>query len=249
MDVERARTSSDSDDSNLLQNINTYECAPASTTVRSPIELTIPRAILRKDSVHGSYILYTIHIRISQVEKVDATGSLSSIQNTIHEWTIEHRYSTLAKLHADLMGWTKPTSDSDSPVNELYAHWCLPRPLPGLQRVQFPRKRRIPTLLPPPSYRWWGCTMKPTVEDTALPAGKSGRVDQRRRDLEMYLANLVDLVWKISSTDTVANVYSSMTATADAANQSNYHGFAANHQIEAIKERFTNLLPILKPQL
>ncbi|KER33042.1 hypothetical protein T265_12677, partial [Opisthorchis viverrini] len=180
-----------------------------------PIKISVPHAVLRNHRGQGTYYVYTIQIKIvppSQFTAADQSDTISDCK-----WSVEHRYTTLAELHEDLLGYNddltrnrKRISGSDHEERYL-AHPCLPRPFPCLEDIPFPRRRLLPTIHPPSVYPWLNCVRAISDKrDKPVLPGQSKRVDQRRNALETYLNELVTLIWTTVQTTEVANIVHSI---------------------------------------
>ncbi|KAF7233157.1 hypothetical protein EG68_07886 [Paragonimus skrjabini miyazakii] len=216
---------------------------------RPIIDLTIPQVVLRRRPAHQTHYVYMIHFRIS----TNIANAPLGTEQSVSEWTVGHRYTTLAELHAELMDRQdfEPEQNhnpSESKAEPIHAHRCLPRPLPGLEALVFPKKRRLPTVVTPmlpPS--WLNCVNSASDQvDCLVRPGQSERVDQRRAQLEVYLRELVHLVWAISETTPVASVYNAMMAKR---NDVGYEEppIPDTQTAEGVKQRLLSLLPIFSP--
>ncbi|KAF5402590.1 hypothetical protein PHET_03696 [Paragonimus heterotremus] len=213
------------------------------------IDVTIPQVVLRRRPAHQTHYVYMIHFRIS----TNITNASLDTEQSVSEWTVGRRYTTLAELHAELMDRQdcepeQKHDSSESKAEPIHAHRCLPRPLPGLEALVFPKKRRLPTVVTPmlpPS--WLNCVNSGSDQvDCLVRPGQSERVDQRRAQLEVYLRDMVQLVWATSETTPVASVYNAMMAKLnDAACEE--PAIPDTQTAEGVKQRLLNLLPIFSP--
>ncbi|GAA49626.1 hypothetical protein CLF_103308 [Clonorchis sinensis] len=172
-------------------------------------------SLIRNHRGQGTYYVYTIQIKIvppSQFTAADQSDTISDCK-----WSVEHRYTTLAELHEDLLGYNddltrnrKRISASDH-EEQFLAHPCLPRPFPCLEDIPFPRRRLLSTIHPPSVYPWLSCARTiPDKRDKPVLPGQSKRVDQRKNALETYLNELVTLIWTTVQTTEVANIVHSI---------------------------------------
>ncbi|KAF8560992.1 hypothetical protein P879_07615 [Paragonimus westermani] len=226
-----------------------FKSTTENTRKRPIIDLTIPQVVLRRRPAHQAHYVYMIHFRIS----MNITSAPLDREQSVSEWTVGRRYTTLAELHAELMDRQdcepeQKHSPSESKVEPIHAHRCLPRPLPGLEALVFPKKRRLPTVVTPmlpPS--WLNCVSSASDQvDSPVKPGLSERVDQRRAQLEVYLRELVHLVWTISESAPVASVYNAMMVKGNDARCEELV-MSDTQAAEGVKQRLLNLLPIFSP--
>lgn len=214
------------------------------------INLCVPSVALRYHHRGGEkYFVYLIKTEITELAN-SITESSAHLSNTI-QWTVGRRYSELVALHDELLGVPSPnnkcTTSDDEQVGDrvkLFAHACLPRPLPGAELIPFPKRRRIPTLTAVVALY---CASSSFSKESGLDhvdvpvhTSRSARVEDRRRDLESYLIRLVDLVWQLSWTPAVNSAFNAMVGHSG-------HDLIPT-TISGVKSRLVALLPILSNQ-
>ncbi|CAL8088336.1 unnamed protein product [Calicophoron daubneyi] len=238
-----------------------------------PFEISIPSVNLRKHRKFGTYFVYMIKIRVFPNSR---TARISDLPTEIHhaEWIVGRRYTTLEKLHLDLMGKSEEeegeekqkesessNSETESLGHRYYAHPCLPRPLPGLNSLCFPKRRLLPTIpvleagfspicgaIPFESHE------SDEYADCVVPANSSRRVEERRVGLENYLNNLVRLVWQAGQILDVANVYIATVGTEKADRPDRprsaltAHSDSTQDSIMNLKIKLLDLIPVFSPE-